>query len=287
METFWSVRRPVGRIRPGDHAWLGYCGVEEHDHVVGAFVREGLLARDKVIYLCADAHPEIPGVVGRPPASLLTVLETGHDGPGPALAALAAEVAAAERAGFAAIRVTADLTCAARDPEAARDLLDCEAAVERLVRPSTAISAICRADRRRVPPETMARLRAAHAVHAAPDPDFEDAVLQIVRTFDPRGLALSGELDASRHTVLDQALALVLAGGDHGPVHLDLAELRFIDLGALNMLAEVAARRAGRGPLILDRMPSQLHEVITTVGWNMLPGLQVGCAATPDPLPRP
>ncbi|MFC0037948.1 STAS domain-containing protein [Actinomadura rayongensis] len=287
MEAFWSVRRPVSALHAGDHAWLACSGAEEHEHVVGAFVRDGLLAREKVVYVAAEPEPRIPGVVGTPSPELLTVLHAGHTGPRKALDAVTAEVEAAECAGFAGVRVTLDLTCAARDPELTRELMACDAALDHLVRPSAALSVLCRVDRRRVPPDAVDLLRAAHSVHAAPDPDFEDTVLRIVRTFDPRGLELSGELDASRHTVLDQALATVLAHGDDGPVHLDLAELRFIDLGALNMLAEVASRRAGRAPLVLDRMPSQLHEVIATVGWNMLPGLEVGRAAVLDPVPRP
>ncbi|WP_018655841.1 MEDS domain-containing protein [Actinomadura flavalba] len=279
-DTLWSVRRPVGDLRPGDHACLAYRCEEERRHVVGAFVRDGLLAREKVVYLSAVAAPRVPGVVSLPSRRLLSVITLDGD-PRAALGRLAAEISAAERAGFRAIRVATDLTGA--DPES---LLGCERTLDRLVAPSTSVVALCQLDRSRLPAGPLEELGAEHAVLAGPDPDFEDTVLRIVRTFEPRGLALAGELDASRHLVLDQALALVLSGADGADVHLDVAELRFIDLGALNMLAEVAARRAHHGPLILDRMPAQLQEVIMTVGWNMLPGLRLGAAFSPAGRPE-
>ncbi|MQY06737.1 MEDS domain-containing protein [Actinomadura macrotermitis] len=281
METLGTVRRPVRDLRPGDHAWLGYVSQEERRHVVGAFVRDGLLAREKVI--CLGAGDElVPGVVGPPPETLLTVVPParlcGGDGapdPGTAMAALAAEVAAAEALGFRAIRVAADLTWALRGADGLDRLLCCERLLEQTARPSAQVTVVCQFDRAACSPDELAAVGGAHAVLVDPDPEFEDLVLRITRTFRPRGLALSGELDASRHMVLDQALAMVMAGGHGAEIHLDLSGLTFIDLGALNMLAEVAARRAGHA-LVLDRMPAQLRAVMETVGWSMLPGLRLG-----------
>src|SRR5437764_15230473 len=52
----WYALRSVGTMRPGDHAWLSYSCREEQEHVSGAFVRDGLAASDKVIYI-TDGDP--------------------------------------------------------------------------------------------------------------------------------------------------------------------------------------------------------------------------------------
>ncbi|WP_131740389.1 MEDS domain-containing protein [Actinomadura roseirufa] len=279
METLWSVRRPVRDLRPGDHAWLAYSGEDEQRHIAGAFVRDGLLAHDKVVYLTGSARDAVPGLTPDLPAHLLTVLAAEPPGgerldPRAAAAMLAAELTRARRAGFRAVRLAADLTWALGGAGGLDPLLDLERRLDRAVAPSTSVTALCQVDRRRGRPADLAAMRAAHAVHATPDPEFEDSVLCVVRTFQPAGLALSGELDASRHAILDQALAAASAA-TAGDVHLDLAGLGFIDLGAINILADAAARHAGRGRIVLDRIPAQLRAVLETVGWHMLPGLSL------------
>ncbi|MEV4258166.1 MEDS domain-containing protein [Spirillospora sp. NPDC049652] len=284
METLSSVRRPVRELRPGDHAWLPYSGEDEQRHVVGTFVRDGLEAAHKVIYLAGSDDVDVPGMNGVPPRpGLLTVVPLGNarraDGrfdPGTVLAALAGEIAGAEDGDFTTIRVAADMTFALDLPDGLRELLRCEQDIERAIGPSTRVTAICQIDRRRLTADARTALAATHSTFVTPNPEFADSVLQIVRTFDPVGLSLLGELDASRHTVLDQALNTVLGASGGEEIHLDLAGLGFIDLGALNMLADVAARRSGSGPLVLDRMPLQLRTIMETVGWHMLPGLRLG-----------
>jgi anti-anti-sigma regulatory factor len=174
------------------------------------------------------------------------------------------------------VRIVADLTGLLCRPGGPALVLECERHIDRVVGPSTSAIAVCQLDRRACGPAELAALGEAHAVTVTADPDFEDSVLRIDRTFHPAGLALGGELDASRHAVFGQALAAVLARADGDPVHLDLAELEFIDLGALSMLAGAATRRPGSGPLVLDRMPDRLRSVVEVIGWDMLPGLRLG-----------
>ncbi|XVQ10171.1 STAS domain-containing protein [Spirillospora sp. CA-255316] len=137
-------------------------------------------------------------------------------------------------------------------------------------------TAVCQFDRRRCAPAELDALGAAHGIAVAPDPEFEDPVLRVVRTFQPPGLAFSGELDASRHTVLVQALAAVMTSAGDEEVHLDLGGLGFIDLGALNILARTAGQSGNRAPLVLDHLSPQLRTLLETVGWHMLPGLRLG-----------
>ena len=117
---------------------------------------------------------------------------------------------------------------------------------------------------------------AAHGTAVAPVPEFEDGVLRVVRTVRPPGLAFSGELDASRHPVLVQALASVTADAGDQEVRLDLGGLDFIDLGALTIMARTAGRPGRRATLVLDRLPAHLRALLETVGPNMLPGLRLG-----------
>jgi anti-anti-sigma factor len=135
------------------------------------------------------------------------------------------------------------------------------------------ITAICQVDRRNLTEAELAALRAAHEVVVRPDPEFEDPVLRITRTFHPRGLSIAGELDAARHAVLAEALT---AAADAPELHLDCAELRFMDLGALHVLADYARERAGRCSVILDSVPEHLRAIIDLVGWDGLPGVRLG-----------
>ncbi|MEU5877634.1 MEDS domain-containing protein [Spirillospora sp. NPDC047279] len=291
METLVSVRRPVRELRPGDHALLAFANDEERRHVVGSFVRCGLEAGDKVIVLGESAlrvtppgtapgtSPGTQGAGTRSPGLRVIPLEElgGPSCPPAAVGdALVREILRARQEGYETVRVTADLTWAVRRPGGLEPLLGSELQIERAIRPSTAVIAICCYDRRRCTPDELGSLHRSHDVLVGPDPEFDDTVLRIVRTFEPAGLALSGELDASRHTVLDRALGRLASSVNGREIHLDLAGLSFIDLGSINMLAETARRRAERGPLVLDRMSPQFRTVMETVGWHMMPGLRLG-----------
>ncbi|MFB4319707.1 MEDS domain-containing protein [Actinomadura sp. 21ATH] len=281
MESPWSVRRPVRELRPGDHAWLAYTGREEQHHVTGAFVRAGLDAGEKVVYLAGAAPVTAPRLPAHERLSIVALGRGGRYGRGGHFdpAALVRAVAEAVRDGadgHRGIRIAADMTWAVRRPSGLELLLGCERRIDIAIGPSTRAIALCQFDRARCTAAELAALGASHGVEVVPDPEFEDSVLRIVRTFRPPGLALSGELDASRHAVLLEALTTAAAGAGGREVHLDLSRLRFIDLGALNILADAAAHADGRCPLVLDRMSPQLRTVVETVGWHMLPGLRLG-----------
>jgi anti-anti-sigma regulatory factor len=157
----------------------------------------------------------------------------------------------------------------------AEEILECERRFGAAVAASTMITAICQVDRREVTAAELAALRGAHEVAVRPDPEFEDPVLRITPTFQPRGLAIAGELDAARHAVFAEALASAPVPVT-GEIHLDCAEVRFMDLGALHLLTRHAGGRAGPGQLVLDRVPRHLGAVIELVGWGRLPGVRLG-----------
>jgi anti-anti-sigma factor len=74
------------------------------------------------------------------------------------------------------------------------------------------------------------------------------------------GLRLIGEVDLATHDLLAEALSSVAANGDD--VHLDLAELSFIDLGGATILVNLATRLGPHQHLVLHRPPRQLRRVI-------------------------
>ncbi|AVH60695.1 MULTISPECIES: STAS domain-containing protein [Streptomyces] len=106
----------------------------------------------------------------------------------------------------------------------------------------------------------------------------EARILWITRTDDPPGLRLEGELDATRHADVSEALSSLVAEGSE--VRLDLAGLSFIDLGALSMLTSFVESRGGGFRLILDNLSSEVGHLIETVGWERLPGLAQGRKGT-------
>ena len=287
MET-WFSHRSVGEMRPGDHAWLGYSSDEEQERVIGTFVRTGLATADKVIYVSDSAPQEIPGIGGWADPSRFVdsgqlriiprreaYLTDDRFDAELVLTMLGAEIVAAEREGYRGIRVTGDeMSWATVDPGDRQRLIACERQVDAAIAPSTTVMAICQVDRRQCAAEDLRTLRELHEVMVHPDPEFEDGVLRIVRTYAPCGLRIEGELDAARHTVFIEALEGVAAAD--GEVHLDLADLRFIDLRALGVLADLTSRRLVANGVVLDNVPPQLRDVIELVGWHMLPGVRPG-----------
>lgn len=289
----WFTERSVGGLLPGDHAWFSYSSDEEQEHVVGAFLRDGLASSDKVIYI-TDADPrDLPGLGGHHDLDPAPFLRTGQltvlpraeacltggvFDPGRMVASLEGVLARAERDRFRGVRVTADMTWAMRQRSGHARVLDCEAGLDAAIAPSTTAIAVCQIDRRSCTHDELTALKETHEVLVGADPDFDDGVLSITRTFRPRGLRLKGELDGARHAVFSEALETLTAPG--GDVHLDLAELRFVDLGALRMMAGAALRLATRGRLFLDNPSDDLSEVLLLVG-GRLPWLRIGNGERP------
>lgn len=284
----WLVERPVGDMRPGDHAWLAFANTDEREQVVGTFVYDGLKTDEKVVYV-TDASPgELPRVLTRridpepfAEAGQLRLiprehscLNRGHFDPDLMLRTLEREIAVAFDEGYRAVRITADMSWALGEPKGSELLLGCEGWFEAAVAPSTMAMAICQIDPHRCTPDQLTALRNSHEVLVKANPAFDDGILRITRTFEPHGLRLEGELDGARHAVFAETLSSVTASGRQ--IHLDLTKLRFIDLGALNLLAGHAMRMPAGSVLVLDNLPPDVANIIEMVGWDRFPGLSHG-----------
>ncbi|MGI5207213.1 MEDS domain-containing protein [Spirillospora sp. CA-108201] len=291
MDTSWFAKRPVSALRPGDHGWLAYGGQEERDRVIEPFVREGLETTEKVVYITDLPADRLPGLGPGQPVDVETHLRSrqlrvitlreaclDRDGafePAKMADTVNREVGAAFGQGFRAARLTTDhswLLNGPGRPDVGR-MLGCEHRVDGTVSPSTVAMAICQVDRHACPPAELTALRDTHEVLVEVNPEFDDGILKIVRTFEPDGLRVEGELDAARHSVFAEQLRRLRPGRN---IHLDLSRLGFIDLGGLHLLARHATRLPADAALVLDHLSPDVESVIDMVGWHRLPGLARG-----------
>lgn len=285
----WFAERPVGELRPGDHAWLAYASSEHQDRVIGDFVYDGLNTCEKVVYVTDCLPWQLPGMLNRygiDPTPFAEVgqlrllprekscLTRGRFDPELLLKTLHQEIDAALDEGFRAVRVTADLSWALREPDGRRLVVGCEGDFDRTVAPSTMAMAICQVERASCTPDELSALQNTHEVLVDVNPDFNDGVLKITRTYDPYGLRIEGELDGARNTTFAEALSVVTRRPDR--VHLDFRKLEFIAFDSLNALAAHAMRLPKGTGLVLDNLPPDVEQIIDMVGWHRMPGVVKG-----------
>ncbi|MCD0451396.1 MEDS domain-containing protein [Actinocorallia sp. API 0066] len=286
----WSTVRPVGELRPGDHAWLASHHPEEKERVVGDFVFDGLNTAQRVVCL-TDVEPHrLPGMYARHHIDVRPFTEADHlrvipwrlacgrqgrADPEQLGRTLERELDRAFSERFRAARILADMTWAADVPGGVEFMLACDGAMERLIGPSTRAIALCQVDLRAVrSADALNALRNHHEVLVEVNPEYDDGVLRMTRTYAPHGLRLEGEIDGARHPVLTDALTTV--SRPRAEVHLELGNLKFIDLGALKMLGAHAMELTRGNGLVLDNPTPDLEGVIRMVGFHLFPGITRG-----------
>jgi anti-anti-sigma regulatory factor len=285
----WNTQRPVGDLRPGDHAWLAFADPDEQSRVLGDFVYAGLDAGEKIICVTDTLPRFLPGLLLRHGIDATPFAEAGHlsvipwreacvrDGycdPGQVAKTLEREIDRALDQKFTRVRITADMTWAAELPGGPDFMLGCDHEVDSMVGPSTLATAICQVDRRGCTPGALEALKSTHEVLVEVDPEYDDGVLKITRTYEPHGLRLEGEIDSARHAAFTQTLTSV--SDPRSQVHLELGRLKFIDLGALNLIGTHAMRLTRGNGLVLDNPSPDLETVIQMVGFHRFPGITRG-----------
>jgi anti-anti-sigma regulatory factor len=94
--------------------------------------------------------------------------------------------------------------------------------------------------------------------------------LRTVRTTDPPGLALSGDIDEETYPALVKALSKVPRS--HAGIHIDLSAVEFCDLAGLRAILQLP----GEGiPVVLSEIPEPLPTLMTILGWDNTPGLTI------------
>lgn len=100
----------------------------------------------------------------------------------------------------------------------------------------------------------------------------DDGVLLICRTYAPNGYTLTGEIDAATYGGLVAALERLDGTAD---VLLDLSGLVFCDAAGLAAMVGLTDRMGDGRRVVLDRVPASLGKLLSIVGWESLPKLEV------------
>jgi anti-anti-sigma regulatory factor len=279
--------KPVGAMRPGDHAAFCFATPEEQAQVIGAFLNDGLNARQKVIYLGRAGPRQLPGLHGQPDADQAAAtgrlriipqdvawLTRGNFDLDRLYTLVGSEIAAAGEQGYPAVRVTGDMSWLLSEPGGFPTMLACEAGFDEAIRPDDPVIALCQYDRNRCPPDQLSMLTHTHQLQVTANPEYDDGVLRIMRSNDSHGLQLAGELDAARHHPFMTALTSL--GTTKTTIHLDFTDVRFVDLGTLRLLVTYAPRISPGCALVLDNLPPDVTAIIQTLGWHHFPRLIQG-----------
>jgi anti-anti-sigma regulatory factor len=264
----------VDRLRLGDHVCWGFDDEDARLQTVVRFVAAGVRAHHRVLYL---TETELPAPLrsalqarGIPVEELLAV---GQLDPAARVAALADYVAAAERDGYAGVRVVADMTGAACAVDAIERIAWFEANVNPVFTGGR-VMAVCLYDRRVFSAAQLSRLATAHPATARPQDDAATwaPLLRAVR-LDGSGLALVGAADAANRYAVAALLAWLVGDAVRAgrAALLDLAGLDFADAAAAG--AMVAAGRAVPAGLRLTGCRPAIAHLITLVGGRRATGM--------------
>jgi anti-anti-sigma regulatory factor len=96
---------------------------------------------------------------------------------------------------------------------------------------------------------------------AAGEPSDQGGQLKIVPLVGRAGLRLAGELDLATRALFERELDAQLRIGS-GDVHLELAELEFIDVGAVSLLATRAVGLGDGRRMLLHRPPPVMCRIL-------------------------
>lgn len=283
--------KTVGQMRQGDHLLLGYDTDEERETVLVAFLLDGLASGQRGLLL---PPADIPAGVA---LSFLEAhgcrvdeeLAAGRLRVDPHLAGpeglwdldevIRRETRSAVGDGFLGLRVCTEILRAQAGKEL-KTLRDSELLLDPVFS-SLPVLGICQYDRRIFDETELGPLAGLHHGRVGADDVWRDGILAITRTFAPPGLALAGEVDDTNVTAVARALHTETArararAADGARIHLDLHELRFIDVGALRLLVFTAlGLYAAGGTLELAGVAPHVQRVMRVTGWDRVPGLRI------------
>ncbi len=188
MDTVQGAPEQVANLGPGGHACLLYDDSSALLGVVVPYLRGGLAAGERCLYLgdeatedvvraLADAGVDVAGHRARGALVLLGPRDAHGPrdfDPGVMLSFLQSRVAEAQEAGFTGVRIAVDMGCVADPDGPSAPLVDYESRANADFFPSTAASAVCLYDRRRFRPSTLRDALQTHPLvvageHAGPN----------------------------------------------------------------------------------------------------------------------
>ena len=258
----------ITELAVDDHACLTFGEDEELLDLTAAFVRDGLAAGLKVVWLSDAASPlaagemarrgvDVEAAVGRGQMTaagcegrLLSGQEFRADA---AVGWMVRQVELSREAGFPGLRVAVDMGWALRPVTGIEELPRFEEGVAAVLGGGTA-SVLCQYDRGRFDPVTLASVAEFHTRSVAAATYYADAVLRICRQYAPPGIRIAGEIDY--HAGEPLALALAEAVRLDGDVTLNMAALAFADAPCTAMIADAVRTMAASRAVVLRCRPA-------------------------------
>src|SRR5689334_15757954 len=102
---------------------------------------------------------------------------------------------------------------------------------------------------------------------------YSDGHLVVMRTIQPAGLMVAGEIDYSNTSSVAESLRLGFMDGVRP--HLDVSRVSFADVSGIRALVNLALELSPGRSLLLHGLPPQLETVLRVTGWADLPGLEL------------
>lgn len=290
VSAYGRTERRIEDVQYGDHLCLAFDDDAEQRRVVSAYLAAGLRRGERVMYFADRSTPrEVLGWLsasGTDPELALgkgqlvvttadaTYLASGSFDPGAMVASLRKEVADSLGAGYTGFRVSGEMGWALRDVPGAERLREYETEVNEVFAGQRA-SAVCQYDARRFDTGELDAFDRCHPGAVAGEPLYSDSTLRLVPAFHrgQRVLRVAGSVDHRTTGVFATALQAVLHGP--GDVLVDMAELEFIDLAGVRVLAHAAAGLDRGRRLLVRELAPLLCQVVRMVGFDETPALVV------------
>ena len=276
----------ITELTVDDHACLTFGETEELFDLTAAFVRDGLDAGLKVVWL-SDAGPgpavtelSLRGIKVKPAMDAGQMTAAGCEGrllsgqvfkADAAIGWLTRQAVSSRELGFPGLRIAVDMGWALRPVTGVEQLPQFEEGIAAALA-GTAASVLCQYDRDRFDPVTLASVAAFHTRAVATASYHADAVLRICRQYAPPGIRIAGEIDYQAEEPLTLALAeAVRLAGD---VTVNLGRLVFIDGFCARMIADTARMLAESRTVILQCLP-EVAAGFARLGLDGLPGVKL------------
>ncbi len=269
-----------------DHACLTFGEREELFDLTAAFVRDGLAAGLKVVWL-SDAGPgqavgELArrGVAVQPAMDAGQMIATGYQDRllyGQAFRAdtavrwLSGQLDSARDEGFPGLRVAVDMSWALRPVTGIEQLPRFEEEIAAVLDGTTA-SVLCQYDRDRFDPVTLASVAGFHTRAVAAATYHADPVLRICRQYAPAGVRIAGEIDYQAADSLALALAEIVRLEDD--ITVNMTDLAFIDAQCTLLIAD-AARAIATTRTVLLRCGPEIAAGFARLGIGDVPGIRL------------
>jgi len=251
----------------------------DRDSYVSDFVRDGLQAGEKVVWVAEAGESEVIDLMAGRGFDVSEFVDSGQlvvkdcaetylgsrsFDAAAMLHCIRDEVSESEAKGYPRVRITGDLSWASLDVPGFPELFEYERAVDELYR-DTGTIAICPYDTRQLAPAALTKAVQAHRAVVS---QRSQEVLQtplltlLVITRDADGvLSLYGDVDTSNVDEFEAALTGAINAP--GPVVLDLTHLHFIDIAGMHVLERQANQLSDAGDrLVLSSPPAFLERVL-------------------------